>query len=60
MKKPRIYFKMKFLIFFPFILLSQNFEFIRYYKNEEDFKKDIRINLIEASKITHTGFVFKG
>tara|TARA_A100001037_G_scaffold2357_1_gene2119 strand:+ start:872 stop:1837 length:966 start_codon:yes stop_codon:yes gene_type:complete len=58
MKKPRIYFKMKFLVFFPFILLSQNFEFIRYYKNEEDFKKDIRINLIEASKKSHIQALF--
>ncbi|MAI88478.1 MAG: hypothetical protein CMF98_05395 [Candidatus Marinimicrobia bacterium] len=49
---------MKFLIFLPLFLFSQDFEFIRYYKNEKDFKNDVRIDLIKASKSSHIQALF--
>ena len=48
---------MKFLIFLPLFLFAQDFEFIRYYKNEEDFQNDVRIDLIKASKIEKNHFL---
>ena len=40
-------------IFLSTISISQDFEYIRYYKNEKDYKSDTRINLINASETSH-------